>query len=149
MENEGMSPITKALIMFGAVMVVGFIIVGSTKETAEEKKLQATSLQSSMLHKLAQEKCSNAIYSKANERVYTPSESSGDNSNYIRLVWRDNGSIKEAECRYETGNGISLLKINGETVNAQGLAEPTQDGASRASTASGGGHGSSANAGGH
>lgn len=147
MENEGMSQVTKVLLLFGAVMVVGFVIVGTSRETQEDK-LQAASQQASMMSKLAMDKCSAAIYAHAKERVYTPANTSTDNMNYAQFTWRASGAVKEAECRYETGSGITSLKVNGETVNIQAISEPQSDTANRASTAAGG-HGSAATGGGH
>lgn len=148
MENEGMSQVTKVLLLFGAVMAVGFIIVGTSRETPEEKKLQAASLQSSMLNKLAVEKCSDAIYEHTKERIYTPTETSSDNNSYVQLAWRAGGKVKDAECRYEAGNGIALLKVNGETINTKTIGETPSANPTRSSTAAGG-HGSPASGGGH
>ncbi|BBL70902.1 hypothetical protein [Methylogaea oryzae] len=147
MENEGMSQVTKVLLLFGAVMVVGFVIVGSSRETPEEK-MQAASQQASMMSKLALDKCSNAIYAHAKERVYTPAATSSDNMNYANFTWRSSGAVKDAECHYETGNGITLLKVNGETVNIHAIAQTDSSSTSRPASAAGG-HGSAAAGGGH
>lgn len=117
MEN-GMSQVTKALLAFVGVMVVGFIIVATTRESPSEK-LEATFMRSSMLSTMALEKCSSAIYSHAKERVYTPTESSSDGNTFVHLIWRTSGTVKEAECRYEQGKGITSLKYNGQTLISQ------------------------------
>lgn len=117
MENEeGMSSVTKALISFGILMVIGFIIVGTTKESPTDK-LEAAFIHSSMLSKQAMEKCGAAIYSRTKERVYTPTESSSDQSTFVHLIWRNSGNVKDAECRYEQEKGITLLKFNGQALN--------------------------------
>lgn len=116
MDNENeMSQVTKALIAFACVMLVGFIIVGTTKESATDK-LEATFIHSSMLSKSALEKCSNTLYSRTKERVYNPTESSGDQNTFVELTWRTSGAVKEATCRYEQGVGITSLTFNGQKI---------------------------------
>lgn len=148
-QDQGMSQVTKLLLAFGGVMAVGFIIVGTTRESPAEKQMEATYMHSSMLTKQATEKCSNAIYAKLQERVYTPSATTGG-QNYVQLSWRGTGAvIKEAECRYEQENGITSLTVNGQTLNTKDIADTSAGSSNRSSSAAGGGHGSSSNPGAH
>lgn len=116
-QKERMSPATQAILLFAGFFVVGFIIVGGSKETPEEKMARSFMQASNMLDYSAREKCAAAVYEKTGERVYAPSESGSDRQNWVELTWRGNGKIKEAFCRYESANGITLFKINGETVS--------------------------------
>lgn len=140
MENqeEKMSDVTKALIAFGIVMAVGFIIVGTTRESPGDRQLEAAYMQSSMLTKQATDKCSNAIYAKMQERVYTPSSSTGDQSTFVVLTWRGNGAvIKEAQCRYEQENGITSLTVNGQALPIHGIADGSDSSSGRPSSSAG------------
>lgn len=138
MENEGeMAPVTKALIAFGLFMVVGFIIVGTTKES-DTDKLKATFVHaSSIISKMALEKCTEAVYAQTNERVYNPTDSSSDQNTFVELTWRTNGAVKEAICRYEQGVGITLLKYNGRVLESKGINSASPDNTNRSSTATG------------
>jgi hypothetical protein len=128
------SDFTKAAIGFGILLAVGFIIVGTTRETQQEK-IQGAFLQtSSMLNTLALDKCTEAVKGEVGTHPYTPSESSSDNLTYVSLAWNDVGSAKRAECRYIMDQGITLLKIDDRTVIEK--AEP----ATGAPAAAGGAH---------
>jgi hypothetical protein len=110
------SQIIKAGIGFAILMAVGFVIVGTTRETQQEK-IQGAFLQTtSLLSGLALDKCSEAVKAEIGTHPYTPSESSSDNLSYVSLVWNNVGSAKRAECRYIMDQGITLLKIDDRTL---------------------------------
>lgn len=116
-QKERMSPATQAIILFAGFFLVGFIIVGGSQETPEEKMARSFMQTSNMLAAMASDKCVSAVYEKTGERVYKPTESSSDQRSWVELIWRGTGKVKEAVCRYESANGITLFKINGETVS--------------------------------
>jgi hypothetical protein len=107
---------TKLAIGFGLIMVVGFVIVGTTRETQQEKIQGALLQTSSMLNSLALSKCTEAVKENAGTHPYTPSESSSDNLLYVNLIWNNVGTVKRAECRYVIDQGITLLKLDDRTV---------------------------------
>lgn len=110
------SNLVKGMIGFIALMAVGFIIVGTTRETQQEK-IQGAFLQTSgMLNSLALDKCSEAVKNEVGAHPYTPSESNSDSMTYVGLIWNNVGSAKRAECRYVLDQGITLLKIDERTV---------------------------------
>lgn len=113
-----MSDFMKAMIGFVALMVVGFVIVG-TSEQSEEEKLNAAFVQSAnMLFKYANEKCTAAVREKTGTMVYQPTETSSDKQSYATLIWRsDKGDFKEAKCTFKQDiGGISELIIDGDTI---------------------------------
>lgn len=106
----------KGLIGFAILMIVGFIIVGTTRETQQEK-IQGAFLQTSgMLNNLALDKCSEAVRKEVGTHPYTPSESASDNMTYVTLIWNNVGTAKHAECRYIMDQGISLLRVDDRTL---------------------------------
>lgn len=110
------SNVIKAGIGFVILMAVGFVIVGGTRETQQEK-IQGAFLQTSgMLNNLALDKCSEAVKKEVGSHPYTPSESASDNMTYVNLIWNNVGSAKRAECRYILDQGVTLLKIDDRTV---------------------------------
>lgn len=110
------SQMMKAVIGFAVVIVVGFVIVGTSKETPEEKMRGALLQTSGRLNSLALDKCSAAVKKEAGAHPYTPSESASDNSTYVTLIWNNIGSTKRAECRYVVDEGITFLKIDDRTI---------------------------------
>lgn len=110
------SQVVKGLIAVLAVMVVGFIIIGTTKETDQEKKSGAFLMTSSLLSSLALDKCTAAVKQETGANPYTPSESESDHRLFVRLLWNNVGTAKHAECRYVMDQGITLLKIDDRVV---------------------------------
>jgi hypothetical protein len=113
--------LVKGMIGFVILMVVGFVIIGSTRETQQEKVQGAFLQTSGMLNSLALSKCSEAVQKEINTHPYTPSESNSDGMTYVTLVWSNVGSVARAECRYIIDQGITLLKLDDRT-----LIEKTQ-----------------------
>jgi len=102
----------KLFLGFIIVMAVGFGIVATTRESPQEK-IQGAFLQtSSLLSKLALEKCTEAVRKEVGAHPYTPSESSGDHTTNATLIWNNVGTAKQAECRYVMDQGITLLRID-------------------------------------
>jgi hypothetical protein len=110
------SNLVKGMIGFAILMVVGFVIVGTTRETQQEEVQGAFLQTSSMLNKLAMEKCSEAVKQEVATHPYMPSESESDGMSHVTLVWNNVGSAKRAECRYILDQGITLLKIDDRTL---------------------------------
>ncbi len=108
--------LVKGMIGFVVVMIIGFIIVGTTRETQQEKMQGAFLQTSGMLNTLALEKCSEAVRKEIATHPYTPSESNSDAMTYVTLVWNNVGSAKRAECRYVIDQGITLLKVDDRTL---------------------------------
>ncbi len=126
------SNFVKAGVGFVILMIVGFVIVGTTKETQQEKVQGALLQTSGMLNSLALQKCTEAVSKEVGTHPYTPSESSSDNMSYVALGWKDVGSTKYAQCRYVIDQGITLLKIDDRTViekEAPATAAPAAAGA--------------------
>jgi hypothetical protein len=110
------SNLVKGLIGFVIVMVVGFVIIGTTRETQQEK-IQGAFLQTSgLLNNLALDKCSEAVRQEVGAHPYTPSESDSDGMSHVTLIWNNVGSAKRAECRYVVDQGITLLRVDDRTV---------------------------------
>lgn len=104
------------MIGFAILMIVGFVIIGTTRETQQEKVQGAFLQTSGLLNSLALDKCSEAVRGEVGAHPYTPSESNSDSMSYVTLIWANVGSAKRAECRYIVDQGITLLKIDDRTV---------------------------------
>lgn len=126
------SQFVKAFLAVAAVMVVGFVIVGTTRETEQEKQSGAFLMASSLLSNLALDKCSAAVKQEVGVNPYTPSESESDHRLYVKLIWNNLGNTKQAECRYVMDQGITFLRVD-EKVVIQKEAVQTSGGAAPAS----------------
>lgn len=115
--------LVKGMIGFVILMAVGFIIIGTTRETQQEKVQGAFLQTSGMLNSLALSKCSEAVQNEAKAHPYTPSESNSDGLTYVNLIWNNVGSIAKAECRYVIDQGITLLRLDGRALIEK--TEPT------------------------
>ena len=114
--NTMESQVVKGLIAVLAVMVVGFVIIGTTKETEQEKRSGAFLATSSLLSSLALDKCTAAVKQEVGINPYSPAESDTDRAAFVKLVWNNVGTAKRAECRYVMDQGITLLQIDDRTV---------------------------------
>lgn len=110
------SQVGKGLVAIVFVMLIGFIIVGTTKPTEQEKQSGAFLATSSMLSSLALDKCSAAVKQEIGANPYTPNQSDSDRRLFVKLVWLNVGSAKRAECRYVMDQGITLLQIDDRDV---------------------------------
>ena len=122
------SNLVKGIIGFVILMAVGFIIIGTTRETQQEKVQSAFLQTSGMLNTLALDKCSEAVEKEVGSHPYTPSESNSDGMTYVTLAWNNIGSTKRAECRYIIDQGITLLRVDDKTLiektEVSGTARP-------------------------
>jgi len=125
------SQVIKGLIAIVGVMIVGFVIIGTTKESDQEKQSGAFLMASSLLSSLALDKCTAAVKQETGINPYTPSESESDHRLFVKLVWNNLGSVKSAECRYVMDQGITLLKID-DRIAIQKEAVQTSSGAAPA-----------------
>ncbi len=107
----------KLFLAFVGIMAIGFVIVGTTRETQQEKVQGAFLQTANLLGSLALDKCSSAVAEQVGEPPYTPSETSSDHLSYVNLKWTGSvGTARQAECRYVMDQGVVLLKIDDRTV---------------------------------
>lgn len=115
-KNESI-PVTKLIIAFFAVIIVGFIIVAFSEKSEEEKLGEAFVRNVGLLNKFAQDKCTAAVKEHTGAQVYSPSDSASDNETYVTLTWKGSqGAFDTAVCKYEKDKGITRLAIDGKTV---------------------------------
>jgi hypothetical protein len=109
----------KLFWMFIGFIAVGALIIAMSKETPQDK-LQSAYLQTySQLHKIGTDKCVEAVLEASKTRPYSPSQTAGDHQTWVSFVWTNVGTVKQAECRYETDKGITLLKLDDRTLIPQ------------------------------
>ncbi len=108
-------------IGFAVFVVVGFFLVGSGKESAEDKATSQMFQANAMLRSYAMKKCQLKIKPVLNlKRTIGAPDSNvpGDEPEQVVLTWNGDGSkgYKEMVCSFKTGKGVYSLVIDGETL---------------------------------
>ena len=118
-----MSETMKVVIAVIGVFVIGFIMVGVSKEkpTTEQMEAAATIRNYVAMQTMANEKCPVAIKKETGEQVFFPSETKSDKETYITLIWageniKTNG-FKKASCTLHAAlGGISELIVDDKVI---------------------------------
>jgi hypothetical protein len=106
--------------VFGAI-VIGFVMVGASKEKQSPEQMEAASMIRNYvaMQEMATPKCVKAILDNTGEQVYFPSETLSDKETFITLkyVGEEKGGFKTAACTLHNSlGGISELVIDGKEI---------------------------------
>jgi hypothetical protein len=118
-----MSETMKIVIAILGVFVVGFIMVGLSKEEPSDAQKEAASTIRNYvaIQSMANQKCPQAIKNETGEQVFFPSETKSDKETYITLIWVGEnvktGGFKKASCTLHAAlGGISELIIDDKVI---------------------------------
>jgi hypothetical protein len=118
-----MSETMKIVLAVAGFFVVGFIMVGLSKEeqSVEQMEASATIRNYVAIQQMANQKCPEAIKKETGEQVFFPSETKSDKETYITLIWvgenTKTGGFKKASCTLHAAlGGISELTIDDKVV---------------------------------
>ena len=118
-----MTETMKVVIAVLGVFVVGFIMVGLSKEDPSIAQMEAASTIRNYvaIQTMASEKCPTAIKKETGEQVFFPSETKSDKETYITLIWvgenTKTGGFKKASCTLHAAlGGISELIIDDKVI---------------------------------
>lgn len=118
-----MSETTKLIIGIFGVFIIGFIMVGLSKEKPSVEQMEAASTIRNYvaMQTMANKKCPQAIKDKTGEQVFFPSETKSDKETYITLIWTGEntktGGFKNASCTLHASlGGISELIIDDKVI---------------------------------
>jgi hypothetical protein len=122
-EEKKMSETQKIMMAVAAVFIMGFILVGASKEkqTAEQMESAAKIRAIAAMQMMANEKCPVKIKEITGEQVFVSSENESDKETYLTLKWvgenADKGGFKNASCTLSsTLGGISELIIDDKVI---------------------------------
>lgn len=106
-----------------AVFIMGFILVGVSKEDQTPEQMEAAAKIRGMvaMQMMANEKCPAKIKEATGEQVFTTSETESDKETYLTLKWvgenADKGGFKNASCTLNASlGGISELIIDDKVI---------------------------------
>ncbi|WP_340121384.1 hypothetical protein [Methylobacter svalbardensis] len=118
-----MSEIQKIMMAVAAVFIMGFVLVGASKEdqTIEQMESAAKIRAVVAMQMMANEKCPEKIKEITGEQVYLTSETESDKETYLTLKWvgenAEKGGFKNASCTLHSSlGGISELIIDGKVI---------------------------------
>jgi hypothetical protein len=118
-----MSETQKILLAVVSVFVMGFVLVGLSKEdqTVEQMQASAQIRNNVAMQTMANDKCPLKIKQETGEQVYFPASVEGDKETYVTLKWvgenGDKGGFKHASCTLHASlGGISELIIDDKVI---------------------------------
>lgn len=118
-----MSEAQKIIMAVVAVFVMGFILVGVSKEkpSAEQTEVGAKVRNDVAMREMASLKCPPKILQETGEQVFFPSSVEGDKETYVTLKWEGEnvkkGGFKKASCTLHAAQGgISELIIDDKVI---------------------------------
>jgi hypothetical protein len=106
----------KLMIAVAGVFVVGFLMVGVSKEQSNEEKEAASQIRSLVaMQEMANLKCPKLIENKTGTQVYFPSKTDTDKTTYVTMEWigEKDSNFKTASCTLHLAlGGVSKLVID-------------------------------------
>ena len=118
-----MSETMKIVVAIVGFFVVGFIMVGLSKDEPSVAQMEAAATIRNYvaIQTMANQKCPEAIKNETGEQVFFPSETKSDKETYITLIWvgesTKTGGFKKASCTLHAAlGGISELIIDDKDI---------------------------------
>jgi hypothetical protein len=122
-KRKKMSETQKIMIAVVAVFLIGFFMVGVSKEKQSVEQIEAAAKIRNFvaIQEMASQKCPTKIKEITGEQVFFPSETESDKDTYITLKWvgddAKNGGFKTASCTLKGSlGGISELVIDDKVI---------------------------------
>jgi len=118
-----MSESMKIVLAVVGVFVIGFVMVGLSKEDPSVAQMEAAATIRNYvaIQTMANDKCPEAIKKETGEQVYFPTETKSDKETYITLIWvgenTKTGGFKKASCTLHAAlGGISELIVDDKVI---------------------------------
>ena len=115
-ENEKISEVTKILIAFVCVMVVGGIIIATSGVTEEQKASNAVLMQYNNLSRIAQYQCPRVILKHTGEKPYVVNNSDSDKQTYVTLTYKGDNEFSESICTVGRLGKVAKLLVDGKKI---------------------------------
>lgn len=119
-EKQPMSETQKLIYAVAGVFVVGFLLVGASKEQSNEEKEAASQIRSLVaMQEMANQKCPKMIENKTGSQVFFPTRTDTDKETYVTMEWigEQGQNFKKATCTLHMSlGGISKLVIDDKVI---------------------------------
>ena len=111
----------KKLMLAGfGVIIVGFIMVGMSKQQSSEEKEAASQIRTLVaMQEMANQKCPKLILNNTGTQVYFPSKTDTDKNTYVTMEWygEQDSNFKHALCTLKLAiGGVSKLVIDDKVI---------------------------------
>ncbi len=112
----------KIVIAIAGVFVVGFAMVGESKQkSVAEMEAESMIRNYANIQGMANQKCPEAVQAATGEQVFFPSRTESDKDTYITLFWEGenvgSGGFKKASCTLKGSlGGISELIVDDNVI---------------------------------
>lgn len=110
----------KLMIAVAGVFVVGFLMVGASKEQTNEEKEAASQIRTLVaMQEMATQKCPKLIENKTGSQVFFPAKTDTDKETYVTMEWvgEAGDKFKTASCTLHSQlGGVSKLVIDGKVL---------------------------------
>lgn len=119
-EQKTISETQKLIMAVVGVFVVGFLLVGASKEQTKEEKEAASQIRNLVaMQEMANQKCPKLIQDHTGSQVFFPSKTDSDKETYVTLEWTGGAgdNFKTASCTlHQQLGGVSKLVIDGKVL---------------------------------
>lgn len=119
-EQKPMSETQKLIAAVIGVFVVGFLMVGASKDQTPEQKEAASQIRSLVaIQEMANKKCPKLVKQHTGSQVFFPSKTDSDKETYVTLEWvgEEGDNFKTASCTlHQQLGGVSKLVIDGKVL---------------------------------
>lgn len=119
-EQKTISETQKLIMAVVGVFVVGFLMVGASKEQTNEEKEAASQIRTLVaMQEMANQKCPKLIQNHTGSQVFFPSKTDSDKETYVTLEWTGEAgdNFKTASCTlHQQLGGVSKLVIDGKVL---------------------------------
>jgi hypothetical protein len=115
-----MSEASKLMFAGAGAILVGFLVVGVSKQESSEQKESAAQIRTLVaMQEMATQKCPKLVESNTGSQVFFPSRTDTDKETYVTMEWtgEPTSNFKKATCTLKlTLGGVSKLVIDDKVI---------------------------------
>ncbi|MDP7537074.1 MAG: hypothetical protein QF470_04515 [Methylococcales bacterium] len=114
--EEKMSEVTKILIAFVLVMIVGGVIIATSGTTNEQKASNAVLTHYANMSRIAMYQCPRAVQKQTGEKAYVVKKTDSDKETYITLTYSGDKAFSTASCTIDRLGKVTKLVVDGKDI---------------------------------
>ena len=118
-EEEKMSEVTKVIFAFVGIMLIGFLIVGTSGLSEKQQQDNAGMMHYSNLSRMSTIKCPKAIKKHLNAAVATIlqiAKTDSDKQTYFKVDYQKTDVFETASCTIDQFGVLTKMTIDGEAI---------------------------------
>lgn len=115
-EKEKMSEVTKVIFAFVGVMIIGFVLVGTSGLSDQQKQDNASMMHYSNLSRMSTIKCPKAIKKLTGAIIYQIADTVSDKVSYLTVKYDKTDKFENASCTIDQMGVLVELIVDGKTL---------------------------------